>query len=108
MIRAAYGPGWAAYGPQNPSDDNMRRHDVSENDIHVIPVPAGQRPFRAAHVKRPQQDSNLRSRLRRAILFKAPNCPDSLYLAICGDRSGTGLPSCSLSFPTEGCEGRGY
>ena len=73
MIWAAYGPPWAAYGPQNPSHDDTRRHDVSENDIGVIRVTAGQMAFGPAsewrpQQWRPQQDSNLRSRLRRPLL----------------------------------------
>ena len=68
MTWAAYGPPWAAYGPQNPSDDGIRWHDVSKAVKQSARVLAGQRPIDAAHDKRPQQDSNLRSRLRRPLL----------------------------------------
>jgi hypothetical protein len=68
MTWAAYGPPWAAYGPQNPSDDGFRWHDVSEDVKKPADVLAGQRPISAAHNRRPQQDSNLRSRLRRPLL----------------------------------------
>ena len=56
------------HGGRNPSGDDIRRHDASENDIRVICVTAGQRPFGAGNEERPQQDSNLRSRLRRPLL----------------------------------------
>ena len=65
MTWAAYGPPWAAYGPQNPSDDGNRWHDVSEDVNQPTSETAGQGQERPAHDKRPQQDSNLRSRLRR-------------------------------------------
>ena len=59
---------WAAYGPQKPSSDGLRWHHASENDIGVICVPAGHNTSGPASEKRPQQDSNLRSRLRRPLL----------------------------------------
>ena len=68
MTWAAYGPPRAAYGPQKPSQTVTRQHSVSENDISVICITAGQGPSGAAQDKRPQQDSNLRSRLRRPLL----------------------------------------
>ena len=68
MTWAAYGPPWAAYGPQNPSDDGIRWHDVSQAVNEPARVPAGQGQERPAHDRRPQQDSNLRSRLRRPLL----------------------------------------
>ena len=68
MTWAAYGPPRAAYGPQNPSDDGLYWHSASENDINVIRITAGQMRFDTAQDKRPQQDSNLRSRLRRPLL----------------------------------------
>jgi hypothetical protein len=55
----------SAQGAQKPSNGGDRRPSVSENDTHVICVTAGQGPFGAGNDKRPQQDSNLRSRLRR-------------------------------------------
>ncbi len=59
---------WGAYGAQHPSDRSIRQHAASENDIDVICIPAGQKAFDRAHDERPQQDSNLRSRLRRPLL----------------------------------------
>ena len=56
------------YWGRGASGRGIGQHPASENDIGVIYVPAGQRPFGAAHAKRPQQDSNLRSRLRRPLL----------------------------------------
>jgi hypothetical protein len=68
MTWAAYGPSWAAYGPQNPSDDGIRWHDMSENANQPSHVLAGQDLVGAGDEGRPQQDSNLRSRLRRPLL----------------------------------------
>jgi hypothetical protein len=62
---------WAAYGPQKPSSGGIREHDVSENDISVIRIPPGQKAYGPASDGRPQQDSNLRSRLRRALITRA-------------------------------------
>jgi hypothetical protein len=68
MTWAAYGPPWAAYGPQNPSDRGICWHDMSGNVNQPARVPAGQPPVGAGYDGRPQQDSNLRSRLRRALI----------------------------------------
>jgi hypothetical protein len=68
MTWAACGPPWAAYGPQNPSDDGIRWHDMSSNVNQPARVPAGHSTFDPATDGRPQQDSNLRSRLRRPLL----------------------------------------
>ena len=65
MIWGAYGARRGAYGAQNPSEASIRQHPASENDIGVICISAGQNTFDPGHKKRPQQDSNLRSRLRR-------------------------------------------
>jgi len=83
---------WGTHGGQSPSSGGIRWHSPSGNDISVILVPAGQRPFGAAHAKRPQQDSNLRSRLRspavRSSEFVHPTCLDSIaHLAGCRDHS---------------------
>jgi hypothetical protein len=59
---------WAAYGPQNPSSDGIRWRQLSEAVNRAARVPAGQGQENPAHDKRPQQDSNLRSRLRRPLL----------------------------------------
>jgi hypothetical protein len=68
MTRGAHGVSWGAYGAQNPSPASIRQHSASENDIDVICIPAGQIAFDPAPEWRPQQDSNLRSRLRRPLL----------------------------------------
>ena len=65
MTRGAYGATWGANGAQDPSDDSIRQLSVSENDTSVICISAGQIAFDPAPGWRPQQDSNLRSRLRR-------------------------------------------
>ena len=59
---------WAAYGPQRPSQDNIRWRAVTKRDNGHFCETAGQRPFGAGQKGRPQQDSNLRSRLRRPLL----------------------------------------
>ena len=59
---------WGAYGAQNPSEGGIWRHEVSEVVNRPISETAGQGQERPAHDKRPQQDSNLRSRLRRPLL----------------------------------------
>ena len=59
---------WGAHGAQHPSDGSIRQHRVSGNDINVICITAGQMVFDPASEWRPQQDSNLRSRLRRPLL----------------------------------------
>jgi hypothetical protein len=58
----------SAQGARKLSHSGDRRRAVSENDINVIRVTAGQRPSDAGNNGRPQQDSNLRSRLRRPLL----------------------------------------
>ena len=58
----------SAQGAQNLSHRDDRRQTVSENDTGVICVNAGQKAFDPATEWRPQQDSNLRSRLRRPLL----------------------------------------
>jgi hypothetical protein len=57
------------YWGRNPSRDDIRWHGASENDIRVIRVPAGQARIGADSTRRPQQDSNLRTRLRRPMLY---------------------------------------
>jgi hypothetical protein len=73
---------WGAYEAQNPSEASIWQHPVSENDISVICIPAGQIAFDPASEWRPQQDSNLRSRLRRrqttSFEFVHPACSDSI------------------------------
>ena len=79
MTWAAHGLPWAAHGPQNPSDERIRWHDVSENDSRVICVTAGQIAFDPASEWRPQQDSNLRSRLRRQTPLLSATCVNTPY-----------------------------
>jgi len=73
---------WGAYGAQNPSQASIRWRAASENDIDVICILAGQMAFDRAHGKRPQQDSNLRSRLRSPVVrsseFVHFACSDSI------------------------------
>ena len=58
----------SAQGARKLSRRSDRRRAVSENDICVILIPARQSTSGAVQGKRPQQDSNLRSRLRRPLL----------------------------------------
>jgi hypothetical protein len=60
---------WDAYGAQHPLQASIRQHPMSEALNRAVRETAGQRPFGAGHDKRPQQDSNLRSRLRRPLLY---------------------------------------
>jgi hypothetical protein len=50
---------------RRPSPDGIRRHPLSEDVKQPTSETADQGQERPAHDKRPQQDSNLRSRLRR-------------------------------------------
>ena len=59
---------WGAYGAQHPSQDNIRWRTVTKRDNGHLGVTAGQGQKSSAHDGRPQQDSNLRSRLRRPLL----------------------------------------
>jgi hypothetical protein len=69
MTWAASGPRWAAYRPQKPSSDGISWRDVSEAVNQPVSVPAGQSDVGADSTMRPQQDSNLRTRLRRPMLY---------------------------------------
>ena len=53
---------------RNPSVDDIRWHALSGPVNRTPSETAGQARKRPAHDKRPQQDSNLRSRLRRPLL----------------------------------------
>lgn len=68
MTWGAYGASWGAYEAQHPSETSIRQHQVAKNDISVICIIAGQIASGPATEWRPQQDSNLRSRLRRPLL----------------------------------------
>jgi hypothetical protein len=60
---------WGAHGAQNPSDGSTRWHDVTERDNGHFSETAGQSQETPVQMGRPQQDSNLRSRLRRPMLY---------------------------------------
>ena len=60
---------WAAYRLQNLSEDGSRR-PLSEPVRRLIHIMPAQQPFPAGSDGRPQQDSNLRSRLRRALIAR--------------------------------------
>jgi hypothetical protein len=53
---------------RSPSDDGNRWHDVSEAVNQAANETAGQTQESPGNNVRPQQDSNLRSRLRRPLL----------------------------------------
>jgi hypothetical protein len=72
--RAAYGPSRAAYGPQNPSFGGIRWHPLSGEAKNPTRVPAGQALGNPGHAKRPQQDSNLRTRLRSPAVRSSELC----------------------------------
>ena len=57
-----------APGGREPSQRGEGWRDVTKRDIGHFGETAGQRPFGAVQKRRPQQDSNLRSRLRRPLL----------------------------------------
>jgi hypothetical protein len=57
------------YGGQMPSPDGICWHTVTGRNNGHSNVPAGQTRKTPAQTERPQQDSNLRSRLRRAVLY---------------------------------------
>ena len=56
---------WGAYGAQHPSPDNIRWRIVTKRDSGHFGIDADHDAFGAGQKGRPQQDSNLRSRLRR-------------------------------------------
>jgi hypothetical protein len=60
---------WGAYGGRKPSQDGIRWHDVSEAVNRPFRGPAGHGGVDGARWMRPQQDSNLRTRLRRPMLY---------------------------------------
>ena len=60
---------WGPYGARNPSEAGSCCHLLTERVIGLADIRPGQEAFMAGHVKRPQQDSNLRSRLRRPMLY---------------------------------------
>jgi hypothetical protein len=72
------------YWGQSPSRDGICRHPVTEGDNEHSSVPAGQGRKMPGNSKRPQQDSNLRSRLRRLTEFRSLTCGNALVPAILG------------------------
>jgi hypothetical protein len=62
---------WGAYGAWNLSADGFRRRPLTERVIGLICIEPAQEAFLAGCGWRPQQDSNLRSRLRRVLLYLA-------------------------------------
>jgi hypothetical protein len=59
---------WGAYGAQHPSEDSVRWRDLSEAVNRPNRINAGPGTLDSGNDGRPQQDSNLRSRLRRPLL----------------------------------------
>ena len=58
-----------ARGTRDTSRNGKRWHTVTKRDNGHLSVTPGQSPVNAGQKGRPQQDSNLRSRLRRAVLY---------------------------------------
>ena len=54
----------------NPASGGIGWRQVTPADTITVRVIAGERPIGPGNERRPQQDSNLRSRLRRALLRK--------------------------------------
>ncbi len=81
---------WGACGGRNPSGRGIRWHPMSEAVNRAIRVPAGQAGIDADRTVRPQQDSNLRSRLRRAFRFKSLTITNTYDPAIPGRCGGAG------------------
>ena len=80
-----------------PSDDGIRWHDVSQTVNRTLSETAGQRPFGAGNEESPQQDSNLRSRLRRVCRFKSLTFTDEPDPEILERRGSAGLRSGRIS-----------
>jgi hypothetical protein len=59
---------WGAYGAQHPSETSNQWRDVTVRDNGHFHETPGQGQKSPTHDRRPQQDSNLRSRLRRPLL----------------------------------------
>ena len=60
---------WGGYGARNLSEDGYRCRLLSEAQIGRSKVAPAQKGFAAGCGRRPQQDSNLRTRLRRPMLY---------------------------------------
>ena len=72
------------YRGQNPSQDDIQRHRLSEAVNRVSRVPAGRQGVSAYSGGRPQQDSNLRTRLRRARSFRSMTSSNEANLGFLG------------------------
>ena len=59
---------WGTHGARNTASGGVGWHHVSSAGTIAVRVVAGERPIGPGKKKRPQQDSNLRSRLRRPLL----------------------------------------
>src|ERR1700690_2520844 len=66
--RSLWGPG-GTHGGRNTAPGGIGGQRMALADITMIRVVAGERRFCPGHGKRPQQDSNLRTRLRRPMLY---------------------------------------
>ena len=68
MTRGRTGDTRGAPGGREPPNRGNKWRAVTKRDNGHFDETAGQRPFGAGQKGRPQQDSNLRSRLRRPLL----------------------------------------
>ncbi len=76
---------------QNPSANGVWWHPLSEAANRPTGVHAGQAQESPANKKRPQQDSNLRSRLRRALIAQAMASGNERVSQLLGCTWGAGL-----------------
>ena len=63
--RSLWGP-WGTHGGRNTAQGGIGGQRMALADIITIHLVAGERRFYPGQAKRPQQDSNLRTQLRRA------------------------------------------
>ena len=84
------------YWGQSPSHGGICWHPVTERDNGHSSVPAGQTRKTPGNNERPQQDSNLRSRLRRRRItsfeFVHPACLDSITYFLSGRDHSAYIP----------------
>ena len=80
------------HGARNPAQGGIGWHCAAAAGTITVRVIAGERPIGPGNEKRPQQDSNLRSRLRRAHAPKALTCTDLPSNLTHGDRLGIDRP----------------
>jgi len=62
------GSQWGTHGGRNTAPGGIGGQRMALADITTIYVIAGERQFYPGQAERPQQDSNLRTRLRRALI----------------------------------------